>query len=133
MSPVLITGSFIGVFLLGVIGTQYYTIGNLESTVEIKTQEGDQLKQTNIQLQHDLKETDDLVVDMMERLNEERLIASEREQKLAQSSHDLSAKLVQLEKEVSSHEGNKSSCMRTRIPDYAIRLLGGTTEGTDSH
>ncbi|MCC8380088.1 hypothetical protein [Xenorhabdus sp. PB30.3] len=133
MNPIFVIGGFIGAFLLGVIGTQYYSINNLESVIEIKTEEGDRLKQANSQFQSDLQEADDFIEQMLETLNKERLIASEREQELFQNSGDLRAKLVQLEKEVSSHEGKESGCMHIRLPNYAIRLLGGITEDNHSN
>ncbi len=125
MNPVFMAGGLIGALLLGVIGVQYNTIDNLEVAIEAKTQENARLVQTNAQFKQDLQGANDRISQQQETIDKERRIAASRERELSQSNSELSDKLAQLEKE-SANEGEEAACLRTRMPNSVVRLLGGT-------
>ncbi|EII3125374.1 hypothetical protein [Vibrio parahaemolyticus] len=125
MNPVFMAGGLIGALLLGVIGVQYNTIDNLEVAIEAKTQENARLVQTNAQFKQDLQGANDRISQQQETIDKERRIAASRERELSQSNSELSDKLAQLEKE-SANEGEEAACLRTRMSNSVVRLLGGT-------
>ncbi|EKO3621945.1 hypothetical protein M3929_002661 [Vibrio metschnikovii] len=130
MNPVYVAGGLIGALLLGVVGVQYITIDNLETTIETKTQENAQLAQTNAQFKQDLQESNEQITQMKQARDLERKISADRERELSKSNSELGRKLAQLEKE-SGNDGKEAACLRTRMPDSVIRMLGGATKNSD--
>ncbi|WP_347361787.1 hypothetical protein [Vibrio vulnificus] len=132
MNPVYAAGGLVGALLLGVVGVQYITINGLETTIEAKTQENAKLAQTNAQFKQELQQSNEQITQMKQARDLERKISADRERELSKSNSELGRKLAQLEEE-SANEGEESACLRTRMPDSVIRLLGGTAKDSDGH
>ncbi|MFW1108315.1 hypothetical protein ACEWA7_19950 [Vibrio parahaemolyticus] len=132
MNPFYIVGGLAVALLLGVVGAQHININTLESAIDIKTQENAQLVQTNAQLKQELQESNEQITQMEQARDVERKISAERERELSKSNSELGRKLAQLEKE-SASDGESAVCLRTRMPDSVIRMLGGATKNSDGN
>lgn len=131
MNPFILMGGAV-VVLLGVIGVQYSNIQTLHTDKEVLSASASLLQQTNEQQTLDLEASNLRYVESKAALEREREIFSDREVSQKQITDQLNQQLEQLRTEV-SNGGEESKCMRTRMPDYVIRMHHGEDSDDNSH
>lgn len=134
MSPIISIAMGAGAVLLSVIGFQYIDNQYLQETNTRLTSSISLLNQNNEQHKLDLHDANLRYVALKSEFKRERSISSHRENAQSKNVKQLNWQLNQLRTEVDNVQKKSKSndCMRTRMPDYAIRLLS-TKRGTNNN
>ncbi|CCO46699.1 hypothetical protein VIBNISOn1_1840082 [Vibrio nigripulchritudo SOn1] len=119
-----------GTFLLGVFTVQRMTISRLEASIEKKDTDYGALFNTASQYQKDLEFKDEEIGRARNSLNLERQIAAGREKELRMINDELKRDLALLNGE-SANENEDATCLRVRMSDRLIGMLGGAPEDND--
>ncbi|HDY8182545.1 hypothetical protein [Vibrio cholerae] len=130
MKPTVVIVCLVGAALLGVIGTQQWSIGSLEESLKKKSEDYVLLAQSNEQLQASLASTEKRLVKAKRDLEVERGISAKRERDLTDNVSQLSSNQEKLRQELERERENGSKaaeCMDLDMPDGVIRLLDPTS------
>ncbi|MBT2909671.1 hypothetical protein PL84_03625 [Vibrio anguillarum] len=126
MKPAVVIACLLGAALLGVIGTQQWSISRLEESLQIKSDDNVLLTKDKAQLEITLVGSEKQLAKAKQDLEVERVIAANRERSLSDNVGQLSSKLSQLNQALERERlnGSKSAeCMDLNMPIGVIRLL----------